>query len=125
MQLKMAISKWARRKKRRACFSDLPEGQALIFILDIQRVSVKLTDILLSNTGIRYTFDSPHGTVEPFGGITVVLKNGARIEDGQGTGTVEDDLTTRNYVWNWSIPLNIEDITSVIIGGTEIQVNTD
>ena len=90
-----------------------------------ERVSVKLTDILLSSTGIRYTFDSLHGTVEPFGGITVVLKNGARIEDGQGTGTVEDDLTTRNYVWNWSIPLNIEDITSVIIGGTEIQVNTD
>lgn len=90
-----------------------------------ERVSVKLTDIVLSNTGIRYTYDSQHGTIEPFGEITVLLKNGSQIEDGQGTGTVEEDLTTRNYIWHWSIPLNIDDIASIIISGTELSISTE
>lgn len=88
-----------------------------------ERTTVKLTDIVVSNTGIRFTYDSKNGTAEPFGGITVSLKNGSRIENGQGTGTVEADLTTRNYVWHWSIPLNIADISSVTIGGTEIKMD--
>lgn len=90
-----------------------------------ERVPIILTDIILSNTGIRFTYDSQHGSVEPYSGIFVLLKNGARIEDGQGTGTVEEDLTTRNYDWHWSIPLNLDDIASISIGGTEIQINLE
>ena len=88
-----------------------------------EEVSILLSNIVLSNTGIRFTYDSKHGSVEPYSGIFVLLKNGARIEGGQGTGTVEEDLSTRNYDWNWSIPLNLDDIATVSIGGTEIAVN--
>lgn len=90
-----------------------------------ERVPIILTDIILSNTGIRFTYDSQHGSVEPYSGIFVLLKNGARIEGGQGTGTVEEDLTTLNYDWHWSIPLNLDDIASISIGGTEIPINLE
>lgn len=90
-----------------------------------EKVSILLSNIVLSNTGIRFTYDSKHGSVEPYSGIFVVLTNGARIEGGQGTGTVEDDLSTRNYDWNWSVPLNLDDIVSVSIGGTEIAVDLE
>lgn len=90
-----------------------------------ERVSIILSNIVLSNTGIRFTYDSQHGSVEPYSGIFVLLKNGTRIEDGQGTGTVEEDFTTRNYDWHWSIPLNLDDIASISIGGTEILINLE
>lgn len=90
-----------------------------------ESVPIMLSSIVLSNTGIRFTYDSKHGSVEPYSGIVVLLKNGAQIEGGQGTGTVEDDLSTRNYDWNWSVPLNLDDIASVSIGGTEIAVNIE
>ena len=90
-----------------------------------ERVSITLSNIVLSNTGIRFTYDSKGGTVEPYSGFWVLLKNGARIEDGQGAGTVEDDLTTLNYDWHWSIPLNLDDIASISIGGTEILINLE
>ena len=90
-----------------------------------ERVSITLSNIVLSNTGIRFTYDSKGGTVEPYSGFLVLLKNGARIEDGQGAGTVEDDLTTRNYDWHWTIPLNLDDIASISIGGTEILINLE
>ena len=90
-----------------------------------ERVPIILSDIILSNTGIHFTYDSQHGSVEPYGGIFVLLKNGARIEGGQGTGTVEEDLTTLNYDWHWSVPLNLDDIASISIGGTEIAVNLE
>ena len=87
-----------------------------------ESVPIMLSSVVLSNTGIRFTYDSKHGSVEPYSGIVVLLKNGARIEGGQGTGTVEEDLSTRNYDWNWSVPLNLDDIASISIGGTEIAV---
>lgn len=90
-----------------------------------ESVSIILSNIVLSNTGIRFTYDSKHGSVEPYSGIVVLLKNGARIEGGQGTGTVEEDLSTRNYDWNWTVPLNLDDIASISIGGTEIAVNIE
>lgn len=88
-----------------------------------ESVPIMLSNIVLSNTGIRFTYDSKHGSVEPYSGIVVLLKNGARIEGGQGTGTIEEDLSTRNYDWNWTVPLNLDDIASISIGGTEIAVN--
>lgn len=90
-----------------------------------ESVSIMLSDIVLSNTGIRFTYDSQHGSVEPYGGISVLLKNGTRIEAGQGTGTVDEDLTTRNYDWHWSIPLNLDDIVSISIGGTKLWINEE
>jgi hypothetical protein len=90
-----------------------------------ESVPIMLSNIVLSNTGIRFTYDSKHGSVEPYSGIVVLLKNGAQIEGGQGTGTVEEDLSTRNYDWNWTVPLNLDDIASISIGGTEIAVNIE
>lgn len=90
-----------------------------------EKVSIMLSNIVLSNTGIRFTYDSKDGSVEPYSGLFVLLKNGARIEDGQGTGMVEEDLTTLNYDWHWSIPLNLDDIASISIGGTKLWINEE
>lgn len=88
-----------------------------------ENVPLMLTDLVLSNTGIRFSYDSDNSNTELFGGITVLLKDGTRIVDGQGTGVMEEDLTTRSYEWHWPIPLNMEDIVSVTISTTEIFIS--
>lgn len=88
-----------------------------------QNISVMLRNIVLSNTNLRYTFDSPQGSIAVYSNISVLLKNGSCIKEGQGIGTLSEDSLTSNYIWHWSIPLNMDDIASVIIAGTEIKLS--
>lgn len=90
-----------------------------------QSIPVLLTNIVLSNTDLRYTFDSPQGSIAVYSNISVLLKNGSCIKDGQGTGILSEDLLTSNYVWHWSIPLNMDDIASITIAGTEITLSVE
>lgn len=84
-----------------------------------QSVPLLLTDIVLSNADLRYSYSSQEG-VTVYGNISVLLKNGTCIKNGQGAET--KGLLTTNYVWYWPIPLNINDIATITIAGTEITL---
>lgn len=90
-----------------------------------ETLPVTLTDIVLSNTGIQYKFDCNHGKIDVYGNISVLLKDGSRINDGQGTGIIEDDNETHIYTWHWSIPIDIEEVSSITIAGVDICVPSE
>ncbi len=83
---------------------------------------VTLTDIVLSNTGIQYKFNCNHGRIDVYGNISVLLKNGYRINDGKGTGIIEDDMETQFYTWHWPIPIDIEEISSITIAEENVSI---
>ena len=83
---------------------------------------VTLTDIVLSNTGIQYKFNCNHGRIDVYGNISVLLKNGYRINDGKGTGIIVDDMETQFYTWHWPIPIDIEEISSITIAEENVSI---
>ena len=90
-----------------------------------QPVDVLLKDIVLSNTGFRFTYVSNNGSIDLHTSahwISPLLKNGKRIEDGSGSGVPIAGTNLLSYSWHWPIPIDLEDIVSVWIGDTEIPV---
>ena len=88
-------------------------------------VDVILTDIVLTNTGIRFKYLSNNGSIDLHLGlhwISPLLTNGKRIEDGTGSGVHIDGSNLLSYSWHWPIPVDLEDIVSVWIGDTEIVI---
>ena len=87
-----------------------------------EEVSIKLSNIVLTNTGIRFTYDYKDGTVSFEENPTVLLQNGAEVGWSDGSGMPMADRTTLNCSYHWSIPVNVEEITVVKIGNAEIPV---
>lgn len=90
-----------------------------------QTVDVLLTDIVLTNTGFRFTHVSNNGSIDLHTGahwISPLLTNGKRIEDGTGSGVPIAGTNLLSYSWHWPIPVDLEDIVSVWIGDTEIRI---
>lgn len=90
-----------------------------------ETIDLLLTDIVLTNTGIRFTHLSENGNIDiltELHWISPLLSNGNRIEDGTGSGVPIEGTNMLSYSWHWSIPLDLEDIVSVRIGNTEIPV---
>lgn len=88
-------------------------------------VEVILTDIVLTNTGIRFKYLSNNGSIDLHLGhhwISPLLTNGKRIEDGTGSGVPIAGTNLLSYSWHWPIPVDLEDIVSIWIGETEIHV---
>lgn len=90
-----------------------------------ETVELMLTDIVLTNTGIRFTHLSNNGSIDLHPGsqwISPLLSSGERIEDGTGSGVPIAGTNLLSYCWHWPIPVDLEDIVSVWIGEVEIPV---
>lgn len=90
-----------------------------------ETIDLLLTDIVLTNTGIRFTYLSNNGSIEiqrNLHWITPMLEDGDRIEDGTGSGVPIVGTNLLSYSWHWPIPVDLEDIVSVWIGDTEIVI---
>ena len=90
-----------------------------------ESVDVILTDMVLTNTGIRFTRLSNNGSIDlhpDHHWIAVELENGSRIEDGTGSGVPIAGTNLLSYSWHWPIPLDLKNIVSVWIGDTEIVI---
>ena len=90
-----------------------------------ETIELVLTDIVLTNTGIRFNYLSNNGSIEikrNLRWISPMLESGARIEDGTGSGVPVTGTNLLSYSWHWPIPVDLEDIVSVWIGDTEIPV---
>ena len=77
---------------------------------------VTLTDIQLTSTGLSFLADSSVTfTVE------AILSDGTEVLSSSGSGTTLEDGSM--YCTNqWPVPLDVEDIVALRIGGTEIPV---
>lgn len=90
-----------------------------------ETIELLLTDIVLTNTGIRFTHVSNNGSIDLHTSahwISPLLANGKRIEDGTGSGVPIVGTNLLSYSWHWLIPVDLEDIVSVWIGNTEIVI---
>lgn len=90
-----------------------------------ETIELLLTDIVLTNTGIRFTHLSNNGSIElhpDHHWISPLLTNGKRIEDGTGSGVPIAGTNLLSYSWHWPIPVNLEDIVSVWFGDTEMTL---
>lgn len=88
-------------------------------------IDIVLTDIVLTNTGIRFTRQSNNGSIDlhpDHHWIAVELENGSLIEDGTGSGVPITGTNLLSYSWHWPIPVDLEDIVSIWIGNTEIVI---
>lgn len=101
----------------------LPDTEVMVMNLDTQEeVPVMLTNIELTNTGIRFRYDYNEGTLSLEAHLDVLLDNGAEISYSDGSGTPMADGTTLNCSYHWMIPVNLDEVAAVKVGETKIPV---
>lgn len=100
----------------------LPDTEVMVMDLDKQElVPVTLKNIELTSTGLRFQYDRGKRTLS-IEQISVVLENGAVIEDGSGAGTPSEDGSTWNCSHHWPVPINLDEISAIRVGETEITI---
>ena len=84
-------------------------------------VPVLLTNIELTNTGIRFQYDCKNGdwTVDPH--IYAILTNGQEIGIGSGNGIVQNDGSLFS-THTWLVPIDLDEVVAVKIGGVILSV---
>lgn len=109
--------------------SDLPEPVRLpdseVMGMELEqntRVPLLLTDIELTNTGMRFCYDCQGGTLALSPDFFVVLKNGLKVECTGGTGTLLDGGPLLFCSYQWMFPVDLEDVAAIQIGSTQIPV---
>ncbi len=86
-------------------------------------VPVMMKNIVLTNTGLRFSYDYDE---ELFGldpEPVVYLRNGAEIGWSDGSVSPTSDRKTLNGSCHWSIPVSLDDVESVSIGETVIPIS--
>ncbi len=101
----------------------LPDTEVMAMNLELrEEAPVVLKNIELTNTGIRFQYDYQEGTYSLEAHLKIVLKNGAIIGYSDGSGTPLGDGTTLNCSYHWMIPVNLDEVQAVRIGGVDILV---
>lgn len=102
----------------------LPNIEIMAMVLDEQvEVPVTLTNIELTNTGLRFQFDHEQGTLSLSNQkISIILKNGNIIDNNGGIGNVTEGNGAMSFSCQWHVPVNLDEVSSVVIGGTAITV---
>ena len=111
-----------RNKPEVICFPDVE-----VMAIDLTQrdeyteVPVLLTNIELTNTGIRFQYDCKNGdwTVDPH--IYAILTNGQEIGIGSGSGIVQDDGSLFS-THTWLVPVDLNEVVAVKIGGVVLSV---
>lgn len=103
----------------------LPDTEVMAIDLtqrdEYTEVPVLLTNIELTNTGIRFLYDCKDGTLSVDAHIYAILINGQEIGIGIGNGIVQDNgyLFSNN---KWLVPINLDEVVAVKIGGVVIPI---
>lgn len=101
----------------------LPDTEVMAMDLDKQElVPVTLKNIELTNTGLRFQYDRGEGTLTIEPPIMVMLNNGSAIRDGSGAATPTEDGSTWNCSHHWLVPVDLDEVSAIRIGGTEIAI---
>lgn len=101
----------------------LPDTQVMAMDLGKQEsVPVTIKNIELTSTGLRFQYERGEATwsIEPH--ITVMLNSGAEIGIGSGNGTPTEDGSTWNCSHHWQVPVDLNEVSALRIGETEIAL---
>ncbi|MGI6028152.1 MAG: hypothetical protein ACOX81_01915 [Candidatus Heteroscillospira sp.] len=99
----------------------LPNTEVMILDIDKQEeVAVFLEDIELTSTGLRFRYDYYDGTLALSPHLDAVMKSAAGIGSGGGSGTVGEDGEYMYFSYQWEVPIDLDELDYVQIGGTKI-----
>lgn len=82
--------------------------------------AVELHDIRINATGISYEYDAQK--VSYSFQITAVLKDGTRVAVSTGAGHISADMTTWNDSFQWLVPIDVDELKSILVYDTEIPI---
>lgn len=101
----------------------LPDTEVMATDEEQKEVPVMITNIELTNTGLRFQYDYDEGTLFIADQrIVVVLKNGNIMENNGGIGSPTEDNVGMSYTYQWLVPINLDEVEAVKIGDTQIDV---
>ena len=92
----------------------IPEGD------DLEDISVLLTDIRVSSTGLYFRYDAEQARFQTEFFPELILKNGAAVHIGSGHGTFMKDGKTMRHNWTWAFPVDLDEADYIRIGNTKV-----
>lgn len=101
----------------------LPDTKVMAMDLGKQElVPVTISNLELTSTGLNFQYDYNKGTLSIETQLDVVLDNGQSIGCSGSNGTLLEDGKTLNCSYQWRIPVNLEDVSFIQIGETQIFI---
>lgn len=83
-------------------------------------VSVMLTDIVLTNTGIRFHYPQKWEDVPFSTQLELILQNGVAVANGGGVAAVMEDTEILSASYKWLVPVDLNEVAAVQIGETKL-----
>lgn len=102
---------------------DLPDTEVMVLNNNTEEVvPVVMKSIVLTNTGLRFSYDYDEELFGLAPGPVVYLRNGAEVGWSDGSVSPTSDKKTLNGSYHWSIPVSLDEVESVKIGETVILI---
>lgn len=104
----------------------LPDSEVMLIDLNEKEqyteVPALFTNIVLTNTGLRFEFDYQEGRFSFDGRIRVYLKSGGYIMTSGGTGVPLKESGLLHCSYKWAVPVDLDEVSAVMIGETVVEL---
>lgn len=102
---------------------DLPD--TTIYVTDrdgLEDISISLSNVRVSSTGLYFQYNAEQARFQTEFFPELILKNGAAVHIGSGTGTPLADGKTMQHNWTWAFPVDLDEADYVLMGNTKIYL---
>ena len=86
-------------------------------------VPVLITDLEVTNTGLRFKYDYQEGNYDVPAHIDAILANGVSIGVGSGSGHPLEESGLLFCSYKWLVPIDLEEVTAINFNGIIIPVS--
>ena len=88
-----------------------------------KEVPITITDIELTNTGLRFQYAYDNGNLFLSSqDIKVILKSGSVIGNNGGVGSPTNGNQAIAFSYQWVVPINLDEVVAVRIGENDISI---
>ena len=104
----------------------LPDTEVMVIDLtereEYTEVPILFSDMVLTNTGLQFSYDYQKGTLDFAGRIRIYLTTGESIGVSSGTGVPLEDSGLLFCSYKWMVPVDLDEVAAVMVGETVIKV---
>ena len=86
-------------------------------------VPVLITDLEVTNTGLRFKYDYQEGNYDGPAHIDAIFANGVSIGVGSGSGHPLADSGLLFCSYKWLVPIDLEEVTAINFNGIIIPIS--
>ena len=86
-------------------------------------VPVLITDLEVTNTGLRFKYDYQEGNYDVPAHIDAILANGVSIGVGSGSGHPLEESGLLFCSYKWLVPIDLEEVTAINFNGIIIPIS--